>query len=44
MTKGRAKSTVLTSIMSPGDGAYSRALGTENNLRPFLLVRGSGYK
>ena len=30
MVKGRAQSIVLTSNMSPGGGAYSRALKSHN--------------
>ena len=38
--KGRAKSMVLTTSLSPGDGVYSRALKTKKSQFPPFPVGG----
>ena len=40
IVKGRAKSIVLTSSLSPGGGVYSRALKTEKSQSPPFPVGG----
>ena len=42
IVKGRAKSKVLTSSLSPGGRAYSRALKAEKSYSPSFPVEGGG--